>query len=265
MLRPLLAFFLLFGACSSPPRPLGEAILGEWEIWCRTDSEATTSCLGQENRGLYKRFSPGGALEIGARPGASKAGTWTLAGDDLLLSLAGGGMHLDEMYRARIVEDRLILWSASRGWGMVLGRTGAAFVSASTVRTSGGETSHAIGGVGYRITLPADYTLTRDDNNRQRWSPEGEGFVVELVLTPRAQTRVGDQFVTPPCNDYDYGGESSTRTEIAGVERTTSIGRSLCLAGSDQALSCSAEHTRGYLADDEKAAAAALCQTLATD
>ena len=46
-------------ACGgTKPRP--EAILGEWDVWCRTDAKAIATCIGKENDGLYKRFLPGG-------------------------------------------------------------------------------------------------------------------------------------------------------------------------------------------------------------
>lgn len=71
-------------------------ILGEWEVWCRTDNEVTASCLGKEDSGLFKHFLPGGKLVSGARSGTAMEGTWTLTGDELLLVFEGGGMRLQE-------------------------------------------------------------------------------------------------------------------------------------------------------------------------
>ena len=59
----VLALLVLVCACQcGPSRPLPEAILGEWEVLCRTDSESKATCLGKENDGLYKHFLPGGQL-----------------------------------------------------------------------------------------------------------------------------------------------------------------------------------------------------------
>lgn len=261
--RLAIVVLALVGACCGPSRPLSEAILGEWEVLCRTDKESTATCLGKEDDGLYKHFLPGGRLVSGARRGTSMTGTWTLTGDGLVLSFEGGGMHLQEGYRARIEDDKLVLWYRSQGFGSVLGRVGAAFEPAPSVHSSGERTSHAIGDVAYALALPAGYRLVRDDNNRQQWAPtSGLGFTVLLTLSPRAQTLVDGEFVTPPCNDYDYGGVSGSSSTIDGVERSTSIGTSLCLEGSEQVLMCSAEHTRGYLEDPEKDGALALCKSL---
>ena len=111
--------------------------------------------------------------------------------------------------------------------------------------------------------MPADYRLVRDDNNRQQWAPSaGVGFMVGLTLSPRSQREVDGNFVTPPCNDRDYGGELGSGRMIDGVERDTSIGTSICLEGTDKVLMCSTEHTRGYLEQAEKAGARAFCQSL---
>lgn len=261
MRRPALALFLLAIACT-PARPLPEAILGEWEDLCRTDTEATATCPGREKRDNYKRFLPGGKLVIGAYSGISMTGTWTLAGDVLEFAFDGGGMHLEEVYRARIEDDLLVLWYPTRGWGVVHGRAGAAFEATPIRRATGGQTTHAIGGVGYRLALPADYALTRDDNNRQTWSPAaGDGLAVHLTLAPRARSLVDGAFVTPPC-EPDSGGIGSEITEIGGVRRIVSLGVSRCIADADTYLACRVEHPRGHLEDSENAAARALCESL---
>lgn len=262
--RTLGAFILLVVvACQGSSRPREEDLLGEWETLCFTDKESTSTCPGKDDHGLYMSFRPGGKLVRGAGQNTPWDGKWTLTGDTLEIVFEGGGIRIKETYRARLVDGRLVLWNAERGKGKVHGRVGAPFEPAATKTSAGGPTSHAIGGVGYTLTLPAGYRLSRDDNNRQQWSPSaGPGFTVNLSLSPRARTQVDGQWVTPPCNDYDYGGVLGAGGVVDGVERDTSIGRSRCLEGSDQALSCNAEHTRGYLEKSELDAALALCDSL---
>ena len=261
MRRLALALLVLASACT-PPRPLPEAILGEWEVLCRTDEEATATCLGREKRDQYKRFLPGGELVLGAHSGTSMTGTWTLQGDILGFAFTGGGMQLEETYRARIEDERLVLWSTARGRGVVHGRVGAPFVAAPSRRSTGGQTTHAIGGVGYQLALPTDYALTRDDNDRQIWSPAvGDGLAVHLTLAPRAKRLDDGAFVTPPC-EPDPAGMVSETTEIDGVRRVVSLGLSRCIDGSDAALACHVEHTRGHLEESEEQAARALCESL---
>ncbi len=257
---------LLVLVCASgcgPSRPLAEAILGDWEVLCRTDSASTATCLGKENDGLYKHFQPGGTLVAGAVGGTAMTGTWTLRGDELELAFEGGGLHLGETYRARIEDGKLVLWYPSGKFGSVLGRVGAAFEPAPSKTSSDERTSHEIGGVGYQLALPADYRLVRDDNNRQQWAPSaGAGFAVRLTLSPRAQTQVDGKFVTPPCDDRDHGRGLGSGEMIDGVQRDTSVGTSICLEGTDKTLMCSTEHTRGYLEQAEKDTALGFCQSL---
>jgi hypothetical protein len=263
----LLLSLVFVGACTvGPSRPLAEAILGEWEVLCRTDQEPTATCLGKEDRGMYKRFLAAGKLVSGAREGIAMHGTWTLTDGELVLAFEGGGMKLVEAYKARIEDDRLVLWNPQRGFGAVHGRVGAPFAPVAGKQSAGERTSHAIGGVGYTIALPAGYRLSRDDNERQKWSPAfGAGFIVELSVSPRPQRQVEGQWVTPPCDDRDYGGVASSRAVIDGLQRDTSIGRSVCLDGSDRVLSCSAEHTRGFLEKAEMDDALALCNSIAVE
>lgn len=263
MIRSLSALVLVVACNGGPSKPLAEEILGEWEVLCSTDKESTATCLGKEDQGLYKSFRAGGKLVSGARQGISMNGTWTLTDGELVLAFEGGGLRLREAYRARIEDGRLVLWYPSQGFGSVLGRAGAPFEPAASKQSADGPTSHAIGGVSYTLALPLGYRLARDDNDRQQWSPSsGAGFTVRLTVSPRAQRRVDGKWATLPCNEEDYGGVSSSRSVIDGVERGTSIGLSVCLDGRDQVLMCSAGHTRGYLEDVERDAALALCRSL---
>jgi hypothetical protein len=246
-----------------PARPLADAILGAWEVWCRTDQEPTATCLGREDAGLFKIFRAGGQLTAGARGGTSLDGRWTLDGDRLALAFTGGGLSLREEYRARIQDDRLILWNAEQGWGAIHGREGAPFRAAASPVSDGAPIAGELGGVRYSLRLPAGYRLTRDDNRRRRYGPaSGRGLVVALTVSPRGQTEVDGRWATPPCNDRDWGGVVGSSEAVDGVERDTSIGRSWCVDGTDRVLWCSAEHTRGYLEPGEKAAALALCESL---
>jgi hypothetical protein len=263
MLARSVAALALVTACKSKPqKPLAEAIIGEWEVLCRVDDATKSSCLSKEDSGLYEIFQPGGALESGSRKtNVVEHGHWNLTGDQLVLTVEGGGMRLTDEYRARMAGDRLLLWSL-HGWGKVMGRVGAPF-EAATAPTSRGKTTKEIGGIRYTISLPSTYRLARDDNRRQQWVPvSGDGFTVRLSLGARAQEEVDGKFVTRPCNEDDYGGTTGASETINGVERDTDIGKSFCLANTDLALGCSAGHTRGYLEEKEKSAALALCTSL---
>lgn len=263
----LVVVAILLGACKrhEPAKPLPEAILGEWDVWCRTDKEATSTCLGKEDFGLYKVFEPGGGFESGSHQnGAHDRGSWSLDGDELVLTIEGGGLQETERYRARIVGDRLVLWDAAEGFGSVLGRAGVAFAAAAGPTTSGGPVTRQIGAIRYSIALPGGYRLARDDNSRQRWEPaSGAGLVVELTLTPRPREEVDGKDVVTPCDHHDDQRVASSGETIEGVERVTSIGVDLCIDPGDQALMCSAGHSRGYLEPAEKDAALALCTSLA--
>lgn len=167
--------------------PLPEGIVGEWEVLCRTDRESTSTCLGKEDMGMFKVFRPGGQVTSGSTQGTSMNGTYTLEGNRLVLEFRGGGMRLTERYRARIENDRLVLWHTMNEFGVVHGRKGAKFEAAAGPTSSGKPVSHQIGGLRYTIAVPAKYRLTRDDNNRQRWSPaSGDGLQVRLTLSPRS-------------------------------------------------------------------------------
>ncbi len=256
---------VLLAAChkTAPEPPIAEAILGAWEVWCATDKETTSTCRGKDDHALVKTFTADGKVALsGGAGGPPMIGAWRLTGDQLDIIYSGGGLSLQEHYRARTEDGRLVLWKADSHFGSVLGRKGEAFVAADSPRTTGDTTHGSISGVAYTLALPADYRLARDDNKRQRWEPaSGEGLRVDLVLGPRPRTEVDGKWVTPPCEAPSSGIQSSGQ-RIDGVDRTTSAGISLCLG--EQSLSCDASHTRGYLEDTEKSAAIALCRTLAT-
>lgn len=259
------ALVTLLGSCKGhkPTRPLAEAIVGEWDEWCHTDKQLTSTCLGKDDFGLYKVFEPGGGLEAGShKTGVRDHGSWSLSGDEVVLTFDGGDTQLTERYRARIDDDRLVLWDAERGFGSVLGRAGTTFAPAAGPTTTGGLVTHRIGGVRYTIGLPSGYRLARDDNDRQRWEAgAGAGLEVELTLSPRAHEEVDGKPVVTPCSHGDPGVSSSGQT-IHGIERVTGTGLSICIDPGEQALACSAGHSRGYLEPSEKDAALALCRSL---
>ena len=104
--------------------------------------------------------------------------------------------------------------------------------------------------------------LTRIPFNATTSSPAvGDGLAVHLTLAPRAQRLDDGAFVTPPC-EPDPAGMVSETTEIDGVRRVVSLGLSRCIDGSDAALACHVEHTRGHLEESEEQAARALCESL---
>ena len=261
MSRTLLLSFVALASCGSP-KPLDEAILGRWDVWCRTDDPKTSTCLGKEDTGLYKIFEQGGALTTGATNGISQQGRWSLSGERLTLTLSGGGMELVENHHARIEGDRLVLWN-ERGFGAVYGRAGATFEAASSPRTAGGRTDGTLGGVAYEIELPAGYRLARDDNRRQRWAPAaGDGFVVDLSVSPRAQREVDGRMTTVPCNGHDYGGVFRSSEIVDGAQRDIDIGTSICIEWAPLVLMCSTGHTRGWLEQSDEDAALELCRSI---
>lgn len=263
MQRWLLLPILAVGCAKSKPLP--EAILGSWEVLCYTD-KPTSSCLSKEKDGLRKTFKPGGALDV-RRPDehqpSSDVMRWAVAGDELTITMTGGGITLVENWRAVLHDDRLALWDPEKRIGQVLGRVGASFEAADSPISSGGRQPISLNGQAFTIDLPSGYRQLRNDTYQQHWGPEsGDGFVVRLSVTPRAKHEQDGEFVTPPCNSDDYGGVLGSSQLVDGVERETSIGTSICLEGTELALMCSAEHTRGHLEPSEKDAALALCKTI---
>jgi hypothetical protein len=250
-MRPTWLFMLVLAACPRhhhDARPLREALVGSWNIVCSIQDEHTSRCPGDDGRSTYYTFHAGGVVELGG--GATSApldrGTWTLDGDALDVRFAaGGGTELDQ-YRARIDDDQLVLWDAPRGFGTILVRKGAQPETEPLAVTVGGATSGKIKDVRYTIDLPTGYALTHD-GDYQRWSPPGNGLYVEIQVTP-----------TTDCRD---GGVSGARKVVDGVEREYAAGIDLCIAR-DRYLSCSVEHTRGYLEPGEHDDALALCRTL---
>src|ERR1700683_408335 len=87
-------------------RPLREAIVGEWDIWCTTDTEAKARCLGKDDSNLVKTFAADGSVEIRAarRGDPPMIGTWTVNGSNVVLAFAGLST---ESYRGRIDDGHL--------------------------------------------------------------------------------------------------------------------------------------------------------------
>lgn len=246
-----------------PARPLFEAIVGKWDALCRSESASKTRCEGKEPYGLYKIFRPDGTLETGSRKNSVRnRGTWKLDGDALTLVIGTGRFRLTERWRARIVENQLILWSAERGFGSISARHGKPFVPATTEQSTGKRMEREHGGVRYSLELPTGMRLAEKLTRRQRWEPvSGEGWTVELTVSPRPKSKVGDKWVTPPCGPHASGWGSSS-SKVGGVQRYTSTGKSLCVERTTKSLDCSVGHTRGYLREAELDPARALCKTL---
>ncbi len=264
LMRRWFVLSLVVVACNKP-KPLPEAILGDWETLCYTDKDSA-NCLSKDEHGLRKTFKSGGVLEVRRaqddRP-TSDVTTWALAGDELTITTSGGGMKLTDIYRARVEDERLVLWDEDHHRGQVLGRAGASFKPADSPSSKGGAQQITLNGQTFSIELPGGYRQTRNDKYKQHWGPtSGEGLTVQLSVTPRAQHNENGTFVTPPCNGDDYGGVSSSSQLADGIERETSVGMSLCLEGTEFTLACRAGHTRGYLEPSEKDAALALCKTV---
>ncbi|MCW5803994.1 MAG: lipocalin family protein [Deltaproteobacteria bacterium] len=250
--------------CSKKPTPeLPEALHGAWVIWCYTTDAEATECLGKDRVELHQTFDPGGRVTLSTADGPPTQGTWKLTGDRLEVSYSGGGLSVGETWRVRPVDDRLVMWDARNRRGKILGRPGAKLEPAPSPTSNGRAQELTLDGVRFTIALPAGSRKTRDVTSKQAWGPSsGEGFEVRLSVSKRAQTQIEGKWVTPPCNDRDYGGESGSRGSIGGAERDISIGTSYCL-DDDRVLMCSAEHTRGYLEPSELKPASALCKSIA--
>jgi hypothetical protein len=259
-----IALALWMQACSScgSDLPLDEAILGEWEIVCRTDDEATSECIGREQTVFIKLFQPDGTIEASAVGGSSMSGQWSLVGGELEIVFEGGGMRLEELYRARIEDDRLILWDAERGHGSIYVRRGAPVDIADSEETDGDPVSRTVGGIHYTLAVPDEYRLAEDNERRQRWEPiSGEGLTFALTVGNRSRELVGEEWVTPPCEpDTRPLSVGSAGRTIDGVDSTTSVGVMLCVGERD--ISCDAGHTRGYLREEEIAEGTRICRTL---
>lgn len=256
-----LAAVLGFAACScARSRPLREAIVGEWEIVCRTDSEATATCLGREQTILRKTFRADGTMVSSAVGGTSMEGTWALDGQALVIEHAGGDLAIREDYRARIEDEKLVLWYVTGGFGAVYARRGAEVAFESSEETSGEPVTRPIGGVRYRLSIPSGYRLARDDNQRQRWDPiSGDGLTYSLSLTPRSREIVDGRERDIPCEPEQRPLAVSTS---GTPDQTHSVGTSICIATSNQSLACNGGHTRGHLRADEIPTATAVCRTL---
>ncbi len=250
--------------CLACSRPLAEQLPGEWEVLCRTDSEATTACLGRE-RELIKRFAADGTItQRSIRGGAGMTGRWTLQGRDLELVFEGGGLRLRERYRARVVDGQLVLWAVDHGFGSILGRVGAAFQPAPGPVAGSAPVERRLGGVRYRLPVPSGHRLGRDDNNRQRWDPpSGEGLQYQITVAPRGRSLEAGRWVVEPCRPRQGPlplGSSSE--QVSGVERKTGVTTIACVEGTELYAMCAASHTRGYLEPAEAEAAGKVCQGL---
>src|SRR5512134_804483 len=97
MQRVLLAL-LAIASCKAGDKvkPLREAIVGEWEVWCYT-SKDTAECLGKDKHALRKTFHPDGRIEMRRADDntpSSDDARWTLANDELVFTITGGGIKL---------------------------------------------------------------------------------------------------------------------------------------------------------------------------
>lgn len=259
----MLVFILWsFAACS---QPLHTAILGKWDQWCATDDPSDRECLGQDPIRLRKEFRPDGTVAlsvVGREQELPEIGTWTLTGDQLEVRFSLGGppgtdSYLVEQYRARIEGDRLILWKEDQGFGSILQRVGAPVPEAAGRVSDGSPVVSELGGLRYSLDLPPGYRMVRDDNDRQSWAVI-DGFRVDLVVSPRPTDGDG---VPVPC-DGSSGGISGSGDQIGGVDRETSVGRSLCVDPGGRSFGCSVSHSRGWLEPTERDAAISLCSGL---
>ena len=114
----LTAIALLAPACSkAETRVTADAISGTWFLQCRTKERATTSCQSREERDITYQIWPGGELKRTTNGfDACTTSSWTLSGDELVLSCVGGGLTIDESWNVRLVDGRMVLYNdANRG------------------------------------------------------------------------------------------------------------------------------------------------------
>ncbi len=200
-------------------------------------------------------FAPDGALAV--KSGSEMHGHWKLTGDQLEISLDVMGKPMGTTFRARIKDDRLVLWSGDHS--EIYGRVGASFEPAESPSTTGDPVVRKIKGVTYTLPLPPSYRLGEATEYREMWMPtHGDGFTISIKISDRGQTsRPDGSFGTPTCKEFGggKGGGSQTRK---GVERQIYYDIMTCLEGTSLYAQCSVEHTRGYVVKSEAKAALTL-------
>jgi len=267
MRRIAIAIGVMVGAaCSSKPvpsaddhgaaestKPLDQAIVGTWLELCTSEREAATNCPGDDGGGRWKRFDADGGIETLGRMSKHR-GTWALHGSALELHYELDGKPLVEAYRARMFDGRLVLWEPSLHFNTIYERRGTTTTRSPTTIATSAPVTASIGGTRYTATLPAGYRLTAEERWRHKWSPpDGKGLEVELTVQERVPAG-------QPCTAAPPG-DSGLKDTIGGVERWTSLDRTLCNDEID--LRCAVRHTRGYLNDDDMEPARSLCKTIA--
>jgi hypothetical protein len=241
------------------PKPLPEAILGEWESWCVTDRD-TGECLSKERDSSRMTLASDGTLAVKGES-LDEHGHWELHGDELGMELEVYGQKFSTTFHARIQDERLVLWNGEHG--EVYGRVGATFEPADSPTTDGDPVVRTLQGITYTLPLPDGYRLGDATEYRETWMPEhGDGFTVSVKIAPRGESsRPDGSFGTTTCKDFG-GGEGGGSEGKNGVERQIYYDITTCIEGTKLYAECSVEHTRGYLEASEKARALAMCKPL---
>ena len=255
--RLLAALALVASGCTA--KPLKTAILGEWKLQCRTEKESTSKCLGEEPQVFFKTFKADGTMTNRHMDGHPMEGTWSVEGKILELAFSGGQMQISEQYRARIEDDRLILWAFDHDFGSIHVRLGAAFEPPKSEVTTGETYVGELRGVRFSVDLPKGLRLAEDKRRLRRWDPvEGQGFRYTIKINERAQMEKDSGWVTPPCDPTEDLGFGSTHSN----DKLLSTGTSRCVPNTTFSVSCRVEHTLGFLREEERQSAGEVCGTI---
>lgn len=228
------------------------ALVGDWEFWCTTESANDATCLGKDPSGDHKVFKPDGTVEWWDRDRFETRSTsdWTLAGDVLSIGYRNAGAT--ETFTVRIVDRALVLWDAHNGRARIYAHPGQRLKLAPSVIATGQPITREVAGVRYGLAVPQGYRLGLVERDRERWEPEHEGFVYTVIV---------GSWPGGPCPPeratLDAGSSRSW-----GGDHAFGVGTSLCIRGTSLDVSCDAGSTRGYLEKSEEQAAAAVCNTL---
>lgn len=249
-------------ASAAPARPLAEAILGKWEVFCYTHDAKATSCPGKFSLPAVKTFRKDGTVTVAqaSGKGSTMKGRYQLRGNLLVIEFRAGSRRLIEQHQARIHDDKLILWSPRRRTGSIYHRFGTPLPAPTGVRANASRAVQTLAGIRYSVDLPAGYFLAYNDReHRQRWDHKSRKKLrVHITVSPAARSADGKAAPCPRVH-LSFGASSVMRD---GTRRQTSATAGTCVPGTDKTIMCTVDHPRGYLRKDEKPQARRLCASL---
>jgi hypothetical protein len=249
------ALFACIGGCKANPAAVAidrDALVGDWEFWCTTESATDATCRGKDPSGDHEVFKPDGTVEWWDRDRFDTRSTsdWTLTGDVLSIRYRNAGAS--EAVTVRIVDRALVLWDAQHRTSRIYARRGERLKLAPSIVATGDPITRELAGVRYGLTVPKGYRLGLVESDRERWEPEQDGFVYTVVV---------GGWPGGPCPP-ERATLDAASAQGWGGEHAFGVGTSLCIRGTSLDVSCDAGSTRGYLEKSEERAAVAVCNTL---